>query len=414
MTKNIIKNRICLNYPIWAIRVIVMLLCMNNIAHAQQQEMMVRISEIEILPQHLEEYKAILKEEAEASVRLEEGVIAIFPMFQKDNPTQVRILEMYKDNEAYQSHLKTEHFLKYKTMTLQMVKSLKLVDMDALDMETAVQIFNKMPANKKYQATPPAPKPFGAEAFQKSDETVIRWMGNGGFFINSRGTTLMVDPLLEGFDMPVLFNAPIDPKEVPHLDAVLITHSDNDHYSIPTLKELSPVTEIYHSTVYVDTLMKNEGFTSKGHSIGDSFKVGKVKITLTPADHDWQNEDPNRTRNFAKEDCAGFLIETADGTIWAQGDSRLLPEHLNLPVPDAIFFDFSDNEWHFTLEGALKIAEAYPDTPLLLSHWGTVDAPDFTPFNADPEKLKSLVKNPERVIVLAPGEAYTLTPLKKK
>ncbi|WP_241791307.1 MBL fold metallo-hydrolase [Sphingobacterium rhinopitheci] len=387
---------------------------MNNIAHAQQQEMMVRISEIEILPQHLEEYKAILKEEAEASVRLEEGVIAIFPMFQKDNPTQVRILEMYKDNEAYQSHLKTEHFLKYKTMTLQMVKSLKLVDMDALDMETAVQIFNKMPANKKYQATPPAPKPFGAEAFQKSDETVIRWMGNGGFFINSRGTTLMVDPLLEGFDMPVLFNAPIDPKEVPHLDAVLITHSDNDHYSIPTLKELSPVTEIYHSTVYVDTLMKNEGFTSKGHSIGDSFKVGKVKITLTPADHDWQNEDPNRTRNFAKEDCAGFLIETADGTIWAQGDSRLLPEHLNLPVPDAIFFDFSDNEWHFTLEGALKIAEAYPDTPLLLSHWGTVDAPDFTPFNADPEKLKSLVKNPERVIVLAPGEAYTLTPLKKK
>lgn len=70
---------------------------MDNIAHAQQQEMIVRISEIEIHPEHLDEYKAILKEEAEASVRLEEGVIAIFPMFQKDNPTQVRILEMYKD-----------------------------------------------------------------------------------------------------------------------------------------------------------------------------------------------------------------------------------------------------------------------------------------------------------------------------
>ncbi len=49
---------------------------------------------------------------------------------------------------------------------------------------------------KKYQATPPSPQAFGAEAFQKSGETVIRWMGNGGFFINSRGTTLMVDPLL--------------------------------------------------------------------------------------------------------------------------------------------------------------------------------------------------------------------------
>ncbi len=179
MTKSNFQYCICFKYPIRAILAIVMLFCMDNIAHAQQQEMIVRISEIEIHPEHLDEYKAILKEEAEASVRLEEGVIAIFPMFQKDNPTQVRILEMYKDQVAYQSHLKTEHFLKYKTTTLHMVKSLKLVDMDALDLDTAVQIFNKMPANKKYQATPPAPKPFGAEAFQKSDKTVIRWMGNG-------------------------------------------------------------------------------------------------------------------------------------------------------------------------------------------------------------------------------------------
>lgn len=387
---------------------------MNNIAHAQQQEMMVRISEIEILPQYLDEYKVILKEEAEASVRLEKGVIAIFPMFQKENPNIVRILEMYKDQQAYQSHLKTEHFLKYKTTTVHMVKSLKLVDMDALDLDTAMEIFTKMAANKKYQAMPPSPKPFGSEAFEKSDKTVIRWMGNGGFFINSRGTTLMVDPLLKGFDMPVLFKAPIEPKDIPHLDAVLITHDDNDHYSIPTLKDLYPVTRIFHSTVYVDSLMKNEGFRSKGHRIGDKFNIGQVRVTLTPADHAWQNQEPSSKRYFLKEDFTGFLIETPDGTIWAQGDSKLLPEHLNLPSPDAIFFDFSDNEWHFTLEGALKIANAYPDTPLLLSHWGTIDAPDFTPFNADPEKLKRLVKNPERVIVLTPGEEYTLKSLKKR
>ena len=123
--------------------VIVMLFCMNNLASAQQQKMMVRISEIEIHPQHLEAYKTILKDEAEASVRLEPGVIAIFPMYQKDNPTQVRILEMYKDQKAYQSHLKTEHFLKYKTGTLHMVKSLKLVDMEAIDLKAASDIFKK-------------------------------------------------------------------------------------------------------------------------------------------------------------------------------------------------------------------------------------------------------------------------------
>lgn len=107
-------------------------------------DMMVRISEIEILPEYLKEYNAILKEEASASVKLETGVIAIFPMYQKESPTQIRIIEMYADKDAYQSHLKTPHFLHYKTTTLKMVKSLKLVDMESLDRETMLEIFRKL------------------------------------------------------------------------------------------------------------------------------------------------------------------------------------------------------------------------------------------------------------------------------
>jgi len=117
-------------------------------AHAQQGKPLVRISEIEVHPEHLQAYKAILKEEAEASVRLEKGVVAIFPMFQRENPAQVRILEIYADEDAYRAHLKTEHFLKYKTETLHMVKSLKLVDMDAPDLETAGRMFAKFKGNK--------------------------------------------------------------------------------------------------------------------------------------------------------------------------------------------------------------------------------------------------------------------------
>jgi quinol monooxygenase YgiN len=111
----------------------------------QQTETMVRVSEIEIVPSHLDEYKAILKEEAAASVRLEPGVIAIFPMYQKEHPTQVRILEIYANREAYESHLQTSHFQRYKTTTLRMVKSLKLVDMGVVDAETLSRIFRKTP-----------------------------------------------------------------------------------------------------------------------------------------------------------------------------------------------------------------------------------------------------------------------------
>jgi quinol monooxygenase YgiN len=114
------------------------------VASAQEQQMMVRISEIQVDANYLEQYKAILKEEAEASVRLEPGVIAIFPMYQKENATQFRILEIYANREAYESHLKTPHFQKYKSETLPMVKSLKLVDMQTIDAKTMTKMFKKM------------------------------------------------------------------------------------------------------------------------------------------------------------------------------------------------------------------------------------------------------------------------------
>ena len=106
--------------------------------------MIIRISEIEIEPSFLKEYLDILNEEASESVRLETGVISIFPMFQKENSNQIRILEIYADKNAYESHLKTKHFLKYKTTTIKMVKSLRLVDMEASDAITMKQIFKKI------------------------------------------------------------------------------------------------------------------------------------------------------------------------------------------------------------------------------------------------------------------------------
>jgi L-ascorbate metabolism protein UlaG (beta-lactamase superfamily) len=267
---------------------------------------------------------------------------------------------------------------------------------------------------KKYQAKAPATQPFGAEAFMASDKTTLRWLGMAGFLINSRGTTLMIDPLLGGFDMPIMIDFPIAAKDVPRLDAVLVTHADNDHYSVSTNRDLKPVTRIFHSTIYVDSLMKNEGFVSAAHAIADTFHVEPVRVKLTPADHAYQNHYPGMsTRWFKNEDACGFWIETPDGTIWAPGDSRLMQEHLKLsPAPDAILFDFSDSEWHFSLAGAVKIANAYPNTALLLNHWGSVNSPDFAPFNADPEKLKKLVVNPERIHVLAPGEPFILNRLK--
>ena len=112
-------------------------------ADTDQRKMMVRIAELEIETDYLDEYLEILKEESEASLRLEPGVICIYPMFQKQNPTQIRLLEIYANKEAYESHLKTPHFQKYKTTTAEMVKDLKLIDMEAIDPESMSMVFKK-------------------------------------------------------------------------------------------------------------------------------------------------------------------------------------------------------------------------------------------------------------------------------
>lgn len=224
----------------------------------------------------------------------------------------------------------------------------------------------------------------------------------------------MIDPVLSGFDMPLLIDMPLAASQVPGLEAVLLTHCDNDHYSRSTCRDLAPVASRFHATRYVASLLESElSIHGEGHGIGDRFSVGGISVKLTPAWHNWQNESPkHHTRDFAREDACGFWLDTPDGSLWAVGDSRLLEEQLHMPAPDAILLDFSDSRWHIGLEGAVQLADAYPDTPLLLWHWGSVDAPAWKEFNGDPQVLRSKVRNPDRVFALMPGEPFRLTPLK--
>ena len=107
------------------------------------QNMIVRIAEIEVYPQYLQEYLAFANEVDRLSIEREPGVICLYPMQSFEDSCQIRILEIYASEDAYQQHLKTDHFQKYKQGTLHMVKDLKLPTMKPLDPETMKLIFKK-------------------------------------------------------------------------------------------------------------------------------------------------------------------------------------------------------------------------------------------------------------------------------
>ena len=94
----------------------------------------VRMAELEIDPDQLQRYLALLAEEIEASVAFEDGVLSLNAVSIKESPHKIRIIEVYADQDAYDAHLQTPHFLKYKNETSGMVTSLGLVDVDPVIM----------------------------------------------------------------------------------------------------------------------------------------------------------------------------------------------------------------------------------------------------------------------------------------
>ena len=112
-----------------------------------EQEMnglIVRMAEIEVHPQYLKEYLEAARSVGAESVKKETGVICIFPNQMTEDENKIRIVEIYRNKEAYEHHLTTDHFQTYKQGTLHMVKSLNLVDLSPLDKEAMPLIFTKI------------------------------------------------------------------------------------------------------------------------------------------------------------------------------------------------------------------------------------------------------------------------------
>ncbi|UWZ85919.1 putative quinol monooxygenase [Occallatibacter riparius] len=101
--------------------------------HAQKPDArIIRLAELEINPAKVEQYKVALREEISSSIRLEPGVITLYAVSVKDHPEKVRLFEMYLNRAAYDSHIQSPHFKKYKAETQSMVRSLTLVETDPI------------------------------------------------------------------------------------------------------------------------------------------------------------------------------------------------------------------------------------------------------------------------------------------
>jgi len=104
----------------------------GNSLFAQKNEQMVRLARIKVDPTQLKEYNKALLTQMKAAIALEPGVLTYYAVADKKDPASITILEIYADTAAYNQHILTTHFKKYKDTVKNMVKSLELVDVNMI------------------------------------------------------------------------------------------------------------------------------------------------------------------------------------------------------------------------------------------------------------------------------------------
>ena len=98
----------------------------------EMQNLYVQMAELEIDPAQFEDYKAAVEEQIATAISEEAGVLVLYAVAERENPSHVRVFEIYRDRNAYRSHLESAHFKKYKAATEKMVESLKLIQVSPI------------------------------------------------------------------------------------------------------------------------------------------------------------------------------------------------------------------------------------------------------------------------------------------
>jgi quinol monooxygenase YgiN len=108
-----------------------MVLILNSNSMAQDHRIY-RIAQIHLQPTQLDKYNAALKEQMTTAISVEPGVLSYYAVSDKKNSSHITIFEIYADSAAYNAHIQSPHFKKYKETVKDMVKSLELEDVDVI------------------------------------------------------------------------------------------------------------------------------------------------------------------------------------------------------------------------------------------------------------------------------------------
>jgi|TARA_B110000914_G_scaffold33119_1_gene25937 L-ascorbate metabolism protein UlaG (beta-lactamase superfamily) len=248
-----------------------------------------------------------------------------------------------------------------------------------------------------------------------NNKTQLMWLGHSSFLLQSANQTLLFDPIFSDTAAPhpalgskrYNKNLPIEPEQLPPIDAVIISHDHYDHLDYPSIMQLDAKVKHYYVPLGVGQHLLHWGIAPERISEMDwwqSNNLNSIKLTLTPARHFSGRRWDNRNSTL----WGGWMVEAPDQRVFFSGDSGYGPHFKEIgqrfgPIDIALLdtgqYNFRWQAIHMRPKQSVQAAQDLDAHIMMPVHWGAFTL-SLHPWDEPAEQTRLLAQQQDQAFVI--------------